>query len=340
MSVILAVIIVAALTSCTGKKTEEIYVYNWGDYIADGILEQFTEETGIVVKYETFPSNEEMYNKIKAGGVNYDVVVPSDYMIEKMLKEGMLAEIDMKNVPNFAHVDDLFKNLNYDPDSKYSVAYMWGTVGILYNTSMVDEEITSWNVLWDEKYSKDIFMYDSVRDSIGLSLKRLGYSLNTTNPDEIAAAKDELIKQVPLVQAYLGDSIKQKLIANEGALGVVYSGDAMYAFEYNEDLAYVVPEEGSNYWYDGMVILKNAKNKSGAEKFIDFMCRPEIAAKNSEYIGYSTANKDALPLMDPEIVNNPVYWPPQEVLNNCQLYLDLGDFVTQYYEAWTEVLLH
>ena len=335
-----ALSITVAMAACqSSSSAEEVLVYNWGEYIDTDVLKEFEEETGIRVRYDTFPSNEEMYNKIKAGGSFYDVIIPSDYMIEKMINEDMLEKIDMNNVPNYKNIDDLFKGLPYDSNNEYSVAYMWGTVGILYNTDMVDEPIESWNALWDEKYTNQIFMYDSVRDSIGAALKKLGYGLNTRSESELLEARDELIRQVPLVQAYLGDSIRDKMIGNEGALAVVYSGDAMYSQSLNEQLNYVVPVEGSNYWFDGMAIPKGAKNKSNAEKFIDFMCRPDIAARNSEYIGYSTANNEALSLLDPEMVNNPIYWPDQSILDNCELYLDLGEYTEMYHDIWTQILV-
>lgn len=337
--VLMAVVIAALSLASCGSKKEVIYVYNWGAYIADGILEEFTKETGITVKYETFPSNEEMYSKLKVGGVVYDVIIPSDYMIEKMIKEDMLLTINHDNVPNFEYVDDLFKGLQYDMNNEYSVAYMWGTVGILYNTTMVDEEVDSWDILWNPKYERQIFMYDSVRDSIGVALRKLGYSLNTKNVDELNAAKEELLRQTPLVQAYLTDFIKDKMVAGEGALSVVYSGDAVAAMELNENLDYAVPNEGSNYWFDGMVIPKVSKNKEGAEKFINFMCRPDISAKNSEFIGYTTPISEALQYMDTEIVESPVFWPPQEILDKCDYYYDLGDTVKVYYDIWTDVLM-
>lgn len=245
----------------------------------------------------------------------------------------------MTKVPNDSNVDALFKNLFFDPDNKYSVAYMWGTVGILYNTTMVDDPVDSWNILWNDKYAKQIFMYDSVRDSVGITLKKLGYSVNTRDDAELAEAKQALIDQYPLVQAYLGDQVKDAMVGGQGSLAVVYSGDAMYCKELNADLEYVVPNEGSNYWYDGMVIPKGAKNKENAETFINFMCRPDIAAKNSEYIGYSTSNKEALSLMDQETVTDPTYWPSQDILDKCELFYDLGDYTQKYYDAWTEILV-
>ena len=334
-----ALFLLAFAVSCTGAGSgEKVYVYNWGDYIETDIIAEFEEETGIKVIYETYDTNESMYAKLKPGNSSYDVAFPSDYMIEKMIKEDMLAKIDMNNIPNYKNIDGRFKGLDYDKNNEYSVAYMWGTVGILYNTEMVDDDVDSWDILWDEKYAGQIYMYDSQRDTFAAALKKLGYSVNTRSIDELTRAKEELIRQKPLVQAYIGDQVKDKMIGREGALAIVYSGDAMFCKEENDELEYAIPREGSNLWYDGAVIPKNAKNKANAEKFIDYLCRPDVAAKNTEYIGYSTANSAALALLDDEMVSDPVYWPDDELLVNCEVFYDLGDFIAEYDRAWTEIL--
>lgn len=328
---------ITVLSGC-GDSGNKLYVYNWGDYIHEEVLTEFEEITGIKVVYETYDSNETMYAKLKPGNASYDIAFPSDYMIEKMKSEDMLEKINLDNVPNFKHIDEKFKNMAYDPNNEYSIAYMWGTIGILYNTEMVDDVVDSWDILWNEKYSGQIYMYDSQRDAFAVALKKLGYSLNTTDLAELNDAKAELIRQKPLIQAYLGDPVKDKMIGNEGALAVVYSGDAMYSIDENDALDYAVPKEGSNLWYDGVVIPKGAKNKENAEKFINFLCDPQIAAKNTLYIGYSTANKAALSLLPEDMVNNGVYWPDDEDLINCELFHDLGSFILEYDKAWTEVL--
>ncbi|MCL2461984.1 MAG: ABC transporter substrate-binding protein, partial [Defluviitaleaceae bacterium] len=220
---------------------------------------------------------------------------------------------------------------------QYSVPYMWGTLGILYNKTMVDGPVDSWNILWDQKYSGKIFMYDSVRDSFAAALFKLGLSPNTTNPDELAAAKDALIAQKPLVLAYVTDTVRDSMIGNEAALALVYSGDAIYCMQNNQDLAYVVPKEGSNVWCDALCIPKNCKNKAEAEQFINFLCRPDIALKNSEYIGYSTVNSAAFDQMDDSVKNDPAYWPTDDIFNRCVYFDYLGDFEKQYAQAWTEV---
>lgn len=333
---------IIALTGCgkgdTTNKTSSINFFNWGDYIDPEIISDFTKETGIKVVSDFYASNEIMYTKLKSGGASYDIVIPSDYMIEKMIKEDMLEKIDMANIPTFKNIDERFISRDFDKNNEYSVPYMWGTFGILYNKTLVSEPVDSFDILWDSKYSGQIFMYESVRDTIGVGLKKLGYSLNSTNPDEIAASKKILIEQKPLVQAYIGDTVKEKMIQGEGALAMVYSGDAMYSQANNPDLEYSVPKEGSNAWYDAMVIPKSAKNKKEAEIFINYMNKPEIAARNSEYIGYSTTNKEAFLLLPDEIKNNPIYWPSDEIFNKCEIYKDLGENIKLYDKTWTEIL--
>jgi spermidine/putrescine transport system substrate-binding protein len=331
----------ASLAACGSAKDSgpvTINVFNWGDYIDEEVLTMFTEETGIKVNYDTYATNEDMYTKIKNGGSEYDVLFPSDYMIEKMIKEDMLAELDYANIPNMTEIHDRFRKPAYDPEEKHSVPYMWGTLGILYNTNMVTEEVNSWNILWDEKYADNIFMYDSLRDSIGIALVRLGYSLNSTNIDELNAAKASLIEQMPLVRAYVGDNVKHSMIGNEAAMALVFSGDALFCMEENENLAYAVPNEGSNIFYDGIVVTKDTKHKAEAEAFINFLCRPDIALMNTEYIGYSTVNAGAYEMLPEDVQNDPDYWTPDEIFAKCEIFLDVGDFLAEYNKAWTEIL--
>lgn len=327
-----------AAAGCAGGAKQSINVFNWGDYIDPSALDQFEKETGIHVNYDTYASNEDMYAKIKAGGASYDVIVPSDYMVEKMIKEGMLETLDMGKIPNIKNIHPRFKDLTYDPAGRYSVPYMWGTLGILYNTKMVSDTVDSWNILWDEKYKGQIFMYNSERDAIAVGLLKLGYSINSTDTNELEAAKNALVQQKKLVKAYAGDNIKDSMIGGEGALALVYSGDAVYCINENPDLAYAVPNDGSNVWYDALAIPKGAPNKTGAEKFIDFMCRGDIAAKNSEYIGYSTVNQAAMALLPKSLMDDPTYWPGDAVFNNCKVYNDLGDAIKEYDRLWTEIM--
>ncbi len=337
------VCLISLFVGCSsgGNKSDsagELHLFNWGDYIDEELIKQFEAETGITVKYENFDSNETMYAKIKNGGTNYDLCIPSDYMIERMIKEDMLEKINFENIPNFSNISDRFKSREFDPRNEYSVPYMWGTLGILYNTEMVDETVDSWEILWNPKYEKNIYMYDSVRDSFAVALKILNHSLNTVNPDEIKEAEKLLLEQKPLVLAYYGDQIKEAMIQGEAALSVVYSGDAMYAIANNPSLNYVLPKEGTNGWYDAMVIPKNAKNKENAEKFINFICDAKVSAQNSEYIGFSTTNEKALEFLPDDMKNSDIYWPSDEEFSRCEIYKDLGQSIKLYDDAWTMIL--
>lgn len=326
----------------------EVYIYNWGEYIDESVIEEFEKETGIKVIYDMFETNEEMYPVIEAGGVKYDAVCPSDYMIQKMIENNLLAEINFDNVPNLKEIDPRYMEMSksFDPDNKYSVPYCWGTVGILYNTSMVAPEDvpTKWSDLWNEKFKDNILMQDSVRDAFMVALKSQGYSMNTTDEAEIQAAKDLLIRQKPLVQAYVIDQVRDKMIGGEAALGVIYSGEMLYIQQEVENLGldysleYVIPEEGTNLWIDSWVIPANAPNKENAEKWIDFLCRPEIAKKNFEYITYPTPNKGAFELLDSDLKNNKAVFPDLDSLNNSEVYKYLGNDVDNLYnECWKEV---
>ncbi|AEV68503.1 ABC transporter substrate-binding protein [Acetivibrio clariflavus] len=345
--VLLLTSLMLVLTGC-GKNVETdpnkplagttIYVYNWGDYIAEDTIERFTKETGIKVIYDTFESNEAMYAKYKSGAINYDVLIPSDYMIQKLISENELLPLNFDNIPNAKYIDSSFKNLTYDPQNIYSVPYMWGTLGIIYNKEMVDEEVDSWDILWDNKYKGKIIMMESVRDSFAVALKRLGYSLNSTNKTEVDEAFATLVEQGPLVQAYVMDQVKDKMIGEEAALAVIYAGDAVYCMDQNENLGYVVPKEGTNFFVDAMVIPKTSKNKEGAEAFINFMNDPEIALNNTEYIGYSTPHTEAKAMLDEEVRNNPDAYPPKELIEKCEVFVDLGPEMTAYYnDKWNEL---
>lgn len=326
-----------ALSGCGKDYKSTITVYNWGDYIDKSVIQDFEKEYNIRVIYEEFSTNEDMYVKLKAGGGDYDVIFPSDYMIKRLIDEDMLHKIDLNNVPNYKNIEDRFKNLGYDPNNEYSVPYMWGTVGIIYNKTMVDEPIDSWKALWNEKYKKQILMMYSQRDSIGITLKMLGYSLNTKDKQQLEEAKEMLIKQKPLVLAYVVDEVKDKMIGGEAAMAVVWSGDALYMTEENPDLEYVIPKEGSNLWFDGMAIPKVSKHKEEAELFIDFLCRPENAFKNTDYIGYSTPNSEAKKMLPEEIKSNRLYYPLPEDVENCEVFVDLADALPEYDRIWTEI---
>lgn len=322
-------------------NSEKVVVYNWGEYLDPEVLTLFEQETGIDVVYEEFETNEILYPKISSGAIAYDVICPSDYMIQRMIENNLLAEISFDNIPNVKNIgkDYMEQSRQFDPENKYSVPYCWGNVGILYNKTMVDEPITSWSVLWDEKYKDNILMQDSVRDAFGVTLKYLGYSLNSTDLDELTEARDLLIKQKPLVQAYVIDQVRDKMIGNEAAIGVIYSGEAIYTQMENPDLEYVIPEEGSNIWIDSWVIPKNAENKENAEKFINFLCRPEIALMNFEYITYSTPNSEARKLIEDEAIrNSEIAFPDLSKYDNLETFQYLGTEADQTYgELWNQV---
>mgnify|MGYP002068486508 FL=1 len=319
----------------------QVIVYNWGEYLDPDAIEMFEEETGIDVVYEEYETNEIMYPKIQSGAIAYDVVCPSDYMIERMIENDLLAEINFDNVPNIKNIGDVYmeQSRQFDPDNKYSVPYLWGTVGILYNKTMVDEPIDSWSVLWDEKYKDSILMQDSVRDAFGVALKYLGYSLNSTDLDELTAAQKLLIEQKPLVQAYVVDQVRDKMIGNEAAIGVIYSGEAIYTQLENPNLEYVIPKEGSNIWIDSLVIPKNAKHKENAEAFINFVCRPEIAKMNFDFITYSIPNEGGRALIEePELRNSKIAFPDAKELERCETFKFLGDENDAVYnKLWREV---
>ena len=336
----------AALLSGCGSANKypngKVYVYNWGEYIDPETLDMFEKETGIQVIYDEFDTNETMYPKVEAGASNYDVVCPSDYMIQKMIDNDLLQELNWDNIPNAkTNIGAQYYEQSeaFDPGNRYSVPYCWGTVGILYNKTMVDEPVTSWSILWDEKYADSILMQDSVRDLFMVGLKSLGYSMNSTDEKELNEAKDLLIQQKPLVQAYVIDQVRDKMIGNEAALGVIYSGEAIYTQRENPDLEYVIPEEGTNVWIDSWVIPKNAENVENAEKFIDFMCRGDIALLNFDYITYSTPNTAAQDLIeDDDIRNSKIAFPDLSQYNGLETFSYLGDDVdTLYNDLWKEI---
>lgn len=346
LALVLVTVMSASLLGGCGSSGKypngKVYVYNWGEYIDEETIRMFEEETGIEVVYDEYETNEIMYPKVEAGASQYDVICPSDYMVQKMIDNDMLAELNWDNLPNAkANIGAQYYEQaeGFDPGNKYCVPYCWGTVGILYNTTMVDEPVTSWSILWDEKYADNILMQDSVRDLFMVALKELGYSMNSTDKQELEEAKDLLVKQAPLVQAYVVDQVRDKMIGGEAALGVIYSGEAIYTQRENPDLAYTIPEEGTNVWIDGWVIPKNAPNKENAEKFIDFMCRGDVALLNFEYITYSTPNTAAQALIeDEDIRNSEIAFPDLSKYNNLEVFSYLGeDAEALYNELWKEV---
>ena len=346
VSILLAFSMIAGIISGCGNSdlskypNGKLYVYNWGEYIDEEVIDEFEEEYGIDVIYDMFETNEIMFAKLAQDTSAYDVVCPSDYMIQKLIENDMLKELDFDNIPNASNIGSQYfeQSKDFDPENKYSVPYCWGTVGILYNKTMVDDKVDSWDILWNPKYNGSILMQDSVRDAMMVALLKNGYSLNTTNPDEIRVATDDLIAQKPLVQAYVVDQVRDKMIGDEAALGVIYSGEAIYTARENPDLVYVVPKEGTNVWIDSWVITKGSKNSENAEKWIDFMCRGDIALRNFEYITYSTPNEVAKEnIEDEDIKNSEVAFPD---LNSfpTEAYKYLGESGDRLYnDAWMEV---
>ena len=344
VSLMLCLVLTASiLTGCSTKNEAsngEVIVYNWGEYIDPEVISQFEEETGIKVIYDEFETNEIMYPKVEAGASQYDVICPSDYMISKMIENDLLQEIDFSKLSNIDQIGKQYMDMSkeFDPENKYSIPYCWGTVGILYNKTMVSSAPTKWSDLWNEEYKDNILMQDSVRDAFMVAQKMLGYSMNTTDVDELEQCKNKLIEQKPLVQAYVVDQVRDKMIGNEAAIGVIYSGEAIYTQRENEDLEYIIPEEGTNVWIDSWVIPKNAPNYENALKWIDFMLKPEIALKNFDYITYGTPNEGAKALMDEDFQNNKIAFPDLTQYKGLETYVYLGEDADEIYnDLWKDV---
>ena len=316
-----------------------LYVFNWGHFIYEPVLAMFEEEFGIRVIYATYATNEEMYTTVVSGGANFDVLFPSDYMIERMAKEGLLMPLNWDNLPNRSYIDDRFWNWQHDPLNRYSMPYMWGTFGLVYNTNMVDQPVYSWSILWDEQFENQIFMYDSSRCSIGVAQHLLGFSLNSTDPSELEAARNKMIQQLPLVRAFLGDQIIDLMIGNDAALATIYSGDARWIMYYAPEHNFVNPVEGVQLFIDSMVIPANAQNVQNAELFINFMTRPDIAYLNTRHIRYSTTNAGAFAMLPDYWQNCPIYWPDDATLARGEVFIDLGDFRADVERAWTQIMV-
>lgn len=321
--------------------SDTIIVFNWGDYIDPELLEEFQEQTGITVIYETFDSNEAMMTKIAQGGTSFDVAMPSEYAVERLMEDDMLVPLDHAKLPNMNYIDPRFMDLSFDPGNRYSVPYFWGTVGILYNPGAFDEPPTSWDALWDPSLKNDILLVDGAREIVGMGLNSLGYSLNDTNEEHLQEALAKLKKLTPNVKAIVGDEIKMLMIGGEASAAVVWSGDAAEVMWENEDLDYVVPEEGSNLWFDTMVIPKTARNIEGAHRFINFMLDPEVAARNAEYVGYATPNAAALELLPEEVREDERFYPSEELTARLEVYENLGKRMLAYYnDLFLEFKMH
>lgn len=328
-------------------KGVSINVYNWGEYICAGedegaldVLTEFEELTGITVNYTTFATNEELYAKLKGGGVSYDVIIPSDYMVSKMIKEGMVQKLDFDNIPNFKYIMDDFRDQAYDPKNEYSVPYTWGTVGIIYDETVIDipEEEIDWDILWNEDYADQILMFDNPRDAFAIAEIMCGFSLNTEDPEELATAADKLKKQKNIVQGYVMDEIFDKMGAGEALIAPYYAGDAITIMEDNDALNFVVPASGTNLFIDAMCIPSSAANKEAAEMFINFMCEPDIAFANIDYICYSTPHSAAYEMLDDEVKADEACYPSDEVKANMSVFINLSDEANKtMQDLWTEM---
>ena len=329
--------VLTAVAGCSSEQKETLNVLNYDIYIDKDLLKEFQEANNVTIKYDTYATPEEMYIKAKAGASNYDLIISSEYMIERMISEGMVNKLNFDNIPNYKFIGEDFKNQPYDPDNEYAVPYFWGTLGILYNKNTVDASSDSWAMLWDENYSKKIIMMDSQRDSFGAALKLLGYSMNTVNEKELDEAKELLLKQKPLVMAYITDGAPDIMINEEADMALVWSGEAVAAMAENENLDFVIPKEGSNIWIDAMFIPSTTKNQPLAENFIDFLCSKEATLKNIDEVWYSTVNTEALKEVDEELLNNPAFNIPQEDIAKMEMFRDPKEFIDLYTNRWTEI---
>lgn len=323
-----------------GKKEEKpvLNFMNYGENIGEGVLEEFEEKYGIHVNQEVYDAPEEMYNKISAGASQYDVIVSIDYLVQRMISEDRLEKIDYSNVPNMDKIESDHLGKSFDPDNEYSVPYMSGTIGICYNTDYVDEPIDSWTALWDTKYNKNVLLLDGVRDSLGAALKMLGYSVNTTNQDEINEARDKLIelKQNGNLLAIGADDNTDKMSRGEAAISILWSGEGLNLEAENDNIKFVVPKEGANFWIDSLCIPKGTKNKENAEKFINFLCEKDPSFRTADEIGYTTPQREAREEQDDSVKNNPNAYMPEELLKKCESYDYLGDKLKLYEQAWTD----
>lgn len=325
-----------------------INVYNWGEYISTGAEEgtlnvnsEFTKLTGIKVNYTNYATNEELYAKLKGGGASYDIIIPSDYMINKMIKEGMVQKLDFDNIPNFKYIMPNFRNLEYDPENEYSVPYTWGTVGIIYDETMVDipQDEIDWDLLWNEDYADNVLMFDNPRDAFAIAEIKNGFSLNTEDPEELKAAAEDLTAQKKIVQAYVMDEIFDKMGAGDALIAPYYAGDALTIMEENDSLNFVVPKSGTNLFVDAMCIPASSKQKEAAEMYINFMCEPDIAYANIDYICYSTPHSAAFEMLDEEVSSNPISYPDDEfIADKTTVFVNLSDEANMEMQTlWTEM---
>lgn len=345
---IVLIIVVLLLGVCQLEKStgmagaQVLNIYNWGDYIDPELLKKFEEESGYKVNYDTFDSNEAMFTKIRQGGTAYDISIPSEYMIQKMIDEKLVLPLDHTKIKGLENIDSRFLNLSFDPKNSYSIPYFWGTLGIAYNDKFISaDKMTSWDDLWRRELKDNIMLIDGAREIIGLGLNSLGYSLNSKNMEELDEAVAKLRKMTPNVKAIVADEIKMYMANEESAVAVTFSGEAADMMAENEHIHYVIPKEGSNLWFDNIVIPKTAKNVDGAYEFINFMLRPENAAQNAEYIGYSTPNKKALDILPKEITEDEQFYPTDELMSHLEVYEDLGkEYLGIYNDLFLELKMY
>lgn len=319
------------------KLSKELNFFNWTEYMPQEILTMFEQEYGVRINYDMYSSNEELLAKLQAGGANYDLIVPTDYMVKIMADQGMLEVLDHDNIPNMKYLDPQHMNLPFDPGNVFTVPYMWGTTALVYNTKYVQEPVDSWLVLWDPKYKGRVILNDDVRGVVGLGLHALGYSLNDTDPDHLEQAKQKLIELMPNVKAFDSDSPKTKLLAEEVWIGQVWNGEAALLMQESDNFKYVIPKEGASIWMDNMAIPKGAKNKYTAEVFINFLLRPEVSKLLGEEFPYGLPNKAAIELLPEELRNNSAAYPPSEWISRTEWIMDVGEATETFDRIFTEV---
>lgn len=314
------------------SDSNTLYLYNWGDYIDPDLIDKFEEESGYKVVMETYDSNEAMITKIKQKSTNFDICIPSEYAVEMMRDQGLLEKLDHKKIVGLDNIDERFLDVAYDPGNEYSIPYLWGTFGIVYNTKKYEEsDFDSWKNLWDKKFEGEILSFDGARETLGIGLLANNLSLNTTDPKKLVEVRNELIGFMGNVKAILADEIRMYMAFEESNVGITFSGDASSAIESNENLSYAIPKEGSNIWFDTMVIPKTSKNQKAAYAFINFMLEPENAAQNADYIWYATPNKKALDLIDPEARNDKTLYPDDDVIDKLEVFKALDKESTILY---------
>ena len=327
-----------SMIACEKEEKTTINFLNWGENIAEGLIDEFEKKYNIKVNEVFVDDNEAMYQELTSGKIQYDVAVPGDYMVERLISEGRLEELDKQNIPNWTELLPSNLNRSFDPGNVYSLPYMNGTIGIVYNTELITEDINSWSDMWNPKYRDEIFVLDSQRDAIGMALKMLGYPLNSTDPEQLEKAKEALIEQKELGTIYGADNVKDLMISGERAIAMIWSGEGLNLADEYDYLKYIVPKEGANFWIDSLAIPKGTKNKEAAEVFINYLCDKDSAYRIADEIGYTTPNKEAKEEQDDSVKNNPGAYMPAEVMDKCEGYKYLTqDELELYDNIWMQV---